>query len=160
VLYRFLDVHQPTLSQVKSPNCYLNRATLNFQLNEEADWVKLRESLKKALESQRNATRDCFNRVDRAGAYISRQTESHQTTEVRSTSHIVRKIRSGGSGEAKSRKSEQPKEEELRRRRRECFINKPTVYYYPSSRLDQARRVNSEKRSYKSIAKLGKNAKL
>jgi hypothetical protein len=47
VLYRFLDVHKPTLSQVKAPTIDIDKRTTVKERREEADWVKLRESLKR-----------------------------------------------------------------------------------------------------------------
>jgi hypothetical protein len=49
-------------------------------------------------------------------------------------------------GVARVAKSDTKNEEGRRRKKKyiECFIK--TVYYYPSSRLDQERRVNSEGR--------------
>jgi hypothetical protein len=41
VLYRFLDVHKPTLSQVKSPTIVIDKR-IAIERREEADWVKLR----------------------------------------------------------------------------------------------------------------------
>jgi hypothetical protein len=61
VLYRFLDVHKPTLSLLRAPTIDIDKR-IAIERSEEVHWVKLDESAQKRLK---DSTRECFNSIDK-----------------------------------------------------------------------------------------------
>jgi hypothetical protein len=125
----------------------LNRATADCQEESERE-TTAGISPSRSQKRLKDSTRVHCNTTDRAGAYISRQIESHANGRGANWKpHCETKIRRAG--QSRSRK---------RVRRRECFTKRQSPIYYPSSRLDQLRRVDSLQSTGRSRNK--SNAKL